>query len=124
MVRVRADQRATTSAVATRQAFGQPLRPRLHLDKADVVFSLDADLLGAHPRTRATPTTGCSGASSADANKTMSRVYVAESAFSITGAVADHRLPIKPSRAVAIVANLADRLGVGGARRRRDLTAG
>jgi len=33
----------------SRLAFGKSLRTRIHLDKASVVVSLDADLLGTHP---------------------------------------------------------------------------
>jgi molybdopterin-containing oxidoreductase family iron-sulfur binding subunit len=110
--------------IATRQAFGQPLRPRLHLEKADVVFSLDADFLGEHPAHTRYANDWVARRKSADANKTMSRVYVAESRFSITGAVADHRLPIKPSRVTAIVMNVAARLGISGtASALGDLTA-
>ena len=98
----------------TREAFGQPLRPMMHLDKAAVVFALDADFLGVHPAHTRYANDWVGRRKSADANKTMSRVYVAESRFSITGAVADHRLPMRPSRALAIMTNVAARLGITG----------
>ncbi len=44
----------------------------------------------------------------------MNRVYLAESCFSITGAVADERLPAKPSRMLPIITALAEKLGVKG----------
>ncbi|HEX8520769.1 MAG TPA: TAT-variant-translocated molybdopterin oxidoreductase [Tepidisphaeraceae bacterium] len=100
--------------VATQMAFGQVLRPLLKLDQADVVFSLDADLLGMHPAHTRYAADWASRRKSADQNRTMNRVYMAESQFSITGAVADARLGIRPSRAKLIITALAERLGVGG----------
>ena len=45
---------------------------------------------------------------------TMNRLYVIESTFSITGTMADHRLPLRPSQIPAFARALAARLGVGG----------
>ncbi|HYO08930.1 MAG TPA: TAT-variant-translocated molybdopterin oxidoreductase [Tepidisphaeraceae bacterium] len=109
--------------LATRLAFGQVLRPRLHLEKADVVVSLDCDFLGAHPAHTRYANDWVQRRKSADRNRSMSRVYVAESVFSITGAVADARLPLKPSRVTTLAWNLAARLGVGGAKPVGELTA-
>jgi hypothetical protein len=80
----------------TQQAFGDDLEPVHHLEKADVIVSLEADFLAWGPgrlkdarafaaRRDAGP--GGSGAS-------MNRLYVVESTPSLTGAAADHRLAI------------------------------
>ena len=80
----------------TKLAFGRPLRPLLHLDKADVVVCLDEDLLLTHPaalgytRDFTARRTGDDGR--------MNRLYVAEGGYSITGAMADERLAISPLR--------------------------
>ncbi|MEO6437136.1 MAG: TAT-variant-translocated molybdopterin oxidoreductase [Tepidisphaeraceae bacterium] len=99
---------------ATRQAFGQPLRTRLHLERADVVVSLDCDFLGTHPAHTRYANDWVKRRKSADADKKMSRVYVAESCFSITGAAGDERLPIRPSRLAALAQALAAGVGVTG----------
>ncbi len=97
-----------------RLAFGQVVETQYRFDKADVVLSLDADFLGGGPgsvryardfmqRRRA-------GTSGGD----MNRLYVVESTPSLTGSMADHRLPLAASRIVNFAAALAGRLGVPG----------
>jgi len=74
-------------------AFGRHVDSQYRLERADVVLALDADLLGSgtaslrHTREftrRRRPDAG-----------TMSRLYVAERSPSITGSMADHRLPLR-----------------------------
>jgi molybdopterin-containing oxidoreductase family iron-sulfur binding subunit len=101
--------------VATKKACGQVLRTLLHLDKAEIIFSLNSDFLGMHPGHTRNAIDWAARRRSADSDKTMSRVYVAESRFSITGAVADHRMPMRPSEAAAMLTALAKALGVEGA---------
>ncbi|MBV8497176.1 MAG: TAT-variant-translocated molybdopterin oxidoreductase, partial [Gammaproteobacteria bacterium] len=77
-----------------RLAFGAPLATRLHLDRARVILALDSDFLSdpaAGPRyardfiaTRAPETKA----------GVTSRLYVLESTPSVTGSMADHRLPL------------------------------
>ncbi len=69
------------------------LRTHLHLDKADVIVSLDADLFGNHPAAVKHARDFAAGREATDGK--MSRLYVVESCYSITGAMADHRLPIR-----------------------------
>ena len=97
-----------------RLAFGQPLRPYLRLERASVVVSLDADLVGRHPAHTRYANDWVKRRRSADEGA-MSRVYIAESCLSITGGVADERLPVRPSRLLPIALTLASRLGVAGA---------
>ena len=88
-----------------RLAFGTVLRVQPHLESAAVVACIDADPLFAHPSAlrlarefaaARNPETG-SGA----------RLHVCESAYSLTGSRADHRLPVSSGRAPAILAQVA-----------------
>ena len=73
-------------------AFGRPLRTQLNIENAKVIVCFDADLLGVHANATAQARQFAAGR---DPDKGMSRLYVVESQFSITGAAADHRLPLK-----------------------------
>jgi Fe-S-cluster-containing dehydrogenase component len=77
-----------------RHAFGEDLEPVYHLEKADVILSLDADFLAWGPgrlkdarafAARREP-------AGAGAAATMNRLYVIEPTLTLTGAAADHRL--------------------------------
>jgi MoCo/4Fe-4S cofactor protein with predicted Tat translocation signal len=94
-------------------AFGKPLRTRLHLDKAKVVVSLDADLLGSHPAHLRYAADWAEMRRGGD-NGEMNRVFMAESSFSITGTIADWRLPVDPSRIGVIARAIALNIGVQG----------
>ncbi len=92
----------------SRLAFGTPLRVHPHLDKARVVACFDADPLFDHPaalrlaRETARARNPQSGV--------KSRLYVAESAYSLTGVRSDQRLAIPSGRVPALLALLAGRL--------------
>ena len=77
---------------ATRTGFGENVRLIPRFDRADIVFALDSDFLdcgeGDLPGARAF-TQRRRVKSSKD---TMNRLYVVENRFTITGAMADHRL--------------------------------
>lgn len=87
-------------------AFGRPVNTVYRFDRADVIVSLDADFLQTMPgnlryawdfgekrRVRKNKTT-------------MNRLYVAETTHTVTGAMADHRLPLKPSQVEALARGL------------------
>ncbi len=100
-----------------RLAFGKPVRTQLKLDKASVIISLDADLLGSHSAHTRYAADWASGRRSADSTSadsvpTMNRLLVAESTFSITGAVADVRLPVDPSRLIVLARAIAENVGI------------
>ncbi len=92
---------------ATKELFGESLDLHLDLSSADVIVSLDADFLGtaeSHPhlirefadkRLAGSPHGAKSGPG---ATGPMSRLYVFESHMSLTGANADHRVPLAPSQ--------------------------
>jgi MoCo/4Fe-4S cofactor protein with predicted Tat translocation signal len=96
----------------TKLALGQPARQVLHLDKAMVAVLIDADPLGTHPAH--VKYAGDWASNRPNKQKEMSRVYAIESAFSISGGVADCRLGARPSRIGTILSAIAARLGAGG----------
>lgn len=105
-------------------AFGKPVREVLHLEKADVVVSLDRDFLFDDPG-MVRNTRGFSARRQVlGVNSAMSRLYVFESGFSVTGAKADHRVALPPSHipaaAVAIARRVLDQVGAKGAPPLRD----
>ncbi len=90
-------------------AFGKRVRPQYHLDKAEVIVCFDSDLLGDHPNQVRHARDWAAGRKSADEGK-MSRLYAAESTMSITGGVADQRLPIRSAKVGELVVALAQLL--------------
>ena len=75
---------------AATQAFGQPVKPVFHFDKAKVILSLDCDFLGGEDDAH-NHIAGFAKGRKVE-NGGMSRLYAVESLFTLTGASADHRL--------------------------------
>jgi molybdopterin-containing oxidoreductase family iron-sulfur binding subunit len=98
---------------AAQLAFGRPLDMLLHLERAETIVVLDADLFGSgpghlrHARDAMTDR-------SASAPRFTRRIYVAESAEGLTGAVADHRIALAPHEIERLTWRLAAKLGVPG----------
>jgi MoCo/4Fe-4S cofactor protein with predicted Tat translocation signal len=101
----------------SRLAFGRPMRERLTLSKAKRILSIERDFVYDDPDAlvnarefAATRDPGEAG------HAAMGRLYVAESAPSPTGAMADHHLRVAPSVATALAARVMrrvmERLGV------------
>jgi molybdopterin-containing oxidoreductase family iron-sulfur binding subunit len=83
-----------------------------HLDKADVILSLDCDFLGASDGTVQTIAGFAAGRRRlGQAQETMSRLYCVEGRFSLTGGMADHRLRLPSSSIGAFAQQLAYTLG-------------
>src|SRR5437773_7822008 len=95
---------------ATRTSFGENVRLIPRFDRADVVLALDSDFLdcgeGDLPGARAF-TQRRRVKSSKDA---MNRLYVVENRFTITGAMADHRLRCAASQIPAFTYALAGKI--------------
>ncbi len=96
---------------ATQQALGKPAKQLLQLDEADVIVSIQADILGSSKgmlgnaasfAKRRNPTP-----ESAD---DMSRLYVVEGGYTSTGAMADSRLALRPSQMPAFLSELGRRV--------------
>jgi MoCo/4Fe-4S cofactor protein with predicted Tat translocation signal len=90
-------------------AFGQAVEPQYRFDKADVILSLDADFVGTSPtRLRLIR----EFAARRKASSSMNRLYVVEASVSATGAIADHRLPLKAADVEGVARAVAKGLGV------------
>ncbi|MGA9342392.1 MAG: TAT-variant-translocated molybdopterin oxidoreductase, partial [Rhodanobacteraceae bacterium] len=94
------------------QAFGRPLATRYRFDRAKTILALDADFLS-DPRAGVRYARDFAATRLPDAGA-MSRLYVVEPTPSLTGAMADHRLPVESRRVAAFARELAHRLGVAG----------
>jgi len=97
-----------------RQAFGQYTNSIYHFDKADIIVSLDADFLGNGPAAVRYAREFANKRRLDEERHEMSRLYAIESSVTITGAVADHRLPVRPSEVETLARALAAKLGAGG----------
>jgi molybdopterin-containing oxidoreductase family iron-sulfur binding subunit len=86
---------------AATQAFGQPVRPVYHFDKAKVILSLDCDFLGGEDDSHNHIRKFAAGRKPGEG---MSRLYAVESLFTLTGANADHRLRVSASQVARIAA--------------------
>ncbi len=107
------------------QAFGRVVRPLAHLDLAETIVALDCDLFLDHPAalrySRDFAKSRNPDASTLGRGR-MNRLYAIESAYSSTGVMADHRLPVR-SEHVLPVAQLLEALLVGGAQPRADIVS-
>ncbi len=92
----------------TEMAFGESYRTLLALDRARTIVCFDEDLLLDHPAAVRYARDFARGRRAEDG--TMSRLHVVETGYSITGASADHRYPVAPSRIPAALGHLAARL--------------
>ncbi len=93
----------------TRKVFGKPCRAIYHLDKAQVVLSLDADFFSTHPAAVRMMRDWAKTRRAEENGGAMSRLYMAEGVLSLTGANADERLAIRASA----VPGLAGRIAAG-----------
>jgi molybdopterin-containing oxidoreductase family iron-sulfur binding subunit len=95
-----------------RLAFGQPLSTRLHMDRARVIVALDADPLS-DPAAGTRYGRDYAVTRAADQNGgAMSRLYAIEPTPSLTGLMADHRLPLGFPEIGEFARRLAGRIGV------------
>jgi molybdopterin-containing oxidoreductase family iron-sulfur binding subunit len=105
-----------------RLAFAEDLQVRYSVDKADVILALDADFLSVGPghvrhvrdfsdRRRVRQERGRPGSPARPQHELGgNRLYVVESTPSNTGAMADHRLPLRSCDVEALARALAGRL--------------
>ncbi len=93
-------------------AFGRPLDAALSVAQADVVVSLDSDYLAAEGE----PLRQAREHASRREPPNMNRLYAAESGYTITGGVADHRIRMRSAEVLgfarAVAAELAARHGL------------
>src|SRR5687768_1261363 len=95
-----------------RSVAGRDVDLMLKIDQASVILALDADPLLTDPEmirhTRAFAAGRRAGASGGE----MNRLYAVEGVFSLTGAMADHRLRLESRQIAPFVAALAARLAL------------
>jgi len=100
------------SEIAFGQQAGPRLVPRFAYDKADVILSLDHDFLGLDEPTTI-PTREFSRRRRVSSEKdSMNRLYMVEAQYSVTGAMADHRLRMRLGDVRRFAEALAAELGL------------
>ncbi len=95
---------------ATELSFGGNLRVVPKLDRADVILALDSDFLDCGQGDLASVRAFSSRRRVSAAQDTMNRLYVVENHFTLTGALADHRLRCPASQIVAFAYALAGKI--------------
>ncbi|MBX7165853.1 MAG: TAT-variant-translocated molybdopterin oxidoreductase [Pirellulales bacterium] len=86
-------------------AFGKPVRTHLNLDQADVIVTLDADLLRPSPQGVKLTRQFAAGRVPTTEGR-MNRLYSIDSYYSRTAAMADHRLAVRNEQVVAVAVAL------------------
>lgn len=99
---------------ATGMAFGRPLETHLLLEEAEVVVSLDDDLLGPGPRQAAHHRRWSARRRAMQAGQGRCRLLVAEPVPTLTGGAAEARLVAPAQRMAAFVEAIAAGLGAEG----------
>jgi molybdopterin-containing oxidoreductase family iron-sulfur binding subunit len=103
--------------VGTKMAFGRAVRPIARLDRCETIVTIDCDLFVEHPaaaRYNRDFARSRRKGGSLGPNK-MNRLWSVESVFSNTGALADHRLPLRSEYGLPFVMALDAALSGGGA---------
>ncbi len=95
---------------STQISFGENTRLIPQFDKADVVFALDSDFLNCGEGELASIRGFTSRRRVREAKDSMNRLYVVENHFTLTGAMADHRLRYPASQIPAITHALATKI--------------
>ncbi len=86
------------------------LRPDYRFDLARVILALDADILLTESENVVNAGRFVDGRRLVDENSPMNRLYVVEPDFTITGAAADHRLPLSRRKVLAFATALVSAL--------------
>ncbi|HEX3719955.1 MAG TPA: TAT-variant-translocated molybdopterin oxidoreductase [Verrucomicrobiae bacterium] len=94
-----------------RLAFGEFVETHYQFDKANVILSLDADFLCAHPQRLRYTRHFADGRRVSGGRREMSRLYVVESTPTVTGTMAEHRLPMEGAAIEDFARQVAQQLG-------------
>ncbi len=89
-------------------------RPLYRFSEADVIVSFDGDFLGPTDVNSVWNNREYAASRRIDERGSMSRLYVAESTYTITGGMADHRRALRAADVAHFAAAVAQALGVGG----------
>ncbi len=99
------------------KALGDGARLAVDFSKADRIVSLDCDFAGTDPQGPVTAffdrrkPEGKGYEAKPDSSK-LNRLYSVESAYTLTGGMADHRLRVAPSQVLLVAGQIARELGV------------
>jgi MoCo/4Fe-4S cofactor protein with predicted Tat translocation signal len=96
----------------SRFAFGEAVETRYRLDQADVILSIDSDFLFFGPGSVRYARDFADKRRVSGPKAEMNRLYVVESTPSVTGSMADHRLPLGPNDIESFAKIVAKGLGV------------
>lgn len=97
---------------AQKAVFGRALDTVYHFDKAKIVVSLDSDFMTDTPGHLRHARQFMQNRKDPKNHAAMNRFYAAEPSPTVTGSVADHRLPVSASRITAFAEYLAKSLGI------------
>jgi MoCo/4Fe-4S cofactor protein with predicted Tat translocation signal len=97
-----------------RLAFGEYVETQYKFDRADVILSLDSNFLFAIPGSVRYARDFADKRRVSAVTSAMNRLYVVESSPTVTGAQADHRLPLRAAQIEGFARALAAKLGVKG----------
>src|ERR687892_588873 len=97
-----------------RQATGRDVDLMLRFDRASVILCLDADPLLTDPEMIRHARGFADGRRAGASGGAMNRLYAVEGVYSLTGAMADHRLRLESRQIAPFLAALAARLGAPG----------
>jgi MoCo/4Fe-4S cofactor protein with predicted Tat translocation signal len=95
----------------TRLAFGRPLNPVYRFDRAEVILTLDAEIFSAFPGALRYVHDFSAKRRVRDGSAKMNRLYSVESTPTLTGSMADHRLPMRASAIGHFAHGLAQAIG-------------
>jgi len=95
-----------------KQAFGKSVTPWYDLKAAKVLVSFDSDLFGDLSGVRYSRDFA-EGRAIATGKKDLNRFYALESQPTVTGSIADHRMPARVGDIESMAAALAQKLGLG-----------
>ncbi|MEA2625932.1 MAG: hypothetical protein QOD06_1977 [Candidatus Binatota bacterium] len=98
--------------VGSRLAFGEFVDTQYRIPAARVLLSIDADFLACGPASLRYSRDFAAARRVEAGRAEMNRLYVVEPSPTNTGAMADHRLALRPSEVEAFTRLLASRLGV------------
>jgi Fe-S-cluster-containing dehydrogenase component/anaerobic selenocysteine-containing dehydrogenase len=94
-----------------RRAFGVERATRVRWDRADVVLAVECDFLGTSADLA--DKIGFSRRRRPESESGMNRLWAAEAAITVTGANADHRIPVRPSEQGRFLAWLLGQIILG-----------
>jgi molybdopterin-containing oxidoreductase family iron-sulfur binding subunit len=96
------------SRAGAQLAFGKVVDTQYHFEEADVVVALDSDFLSWPAGNLNYARNFAARRKIEPGAKTMNRLYAIESGMTITGAMADHRFPVRSSAIVEIARAIAN----------------